>query len=690
MSVFLLEIGIEELPARFIKNLMAESKDLFKKYLEDAMIDHAELTSFATPRRLCVIVKGISDKQAKKEELIQGPAKHIGFDDSGNLTKAGEGFLKSCQATKDDIKILTTNKGEYLSCNKIVGGEDTASILPKICEQVIKNISFPKKMKWSNEDFLFARPIRWIIALLDDKIIPFELAGISSSNKSLGHRVLSTGELTIKDSCSYFSILEGEGKVILNPEKRAELIVNGGNKLAKEIGGEIIWNDGLLEEVMNLVEYPVPLLGSIDEKYLSIPSEVLLTSMEEHQKSFGVADKNGKLLPYFLTVLNIDAEDLSIAKKGWERVLKARLADAEFFWQADTKSTFALWQEKLEKVIFLYELGSMAKKGERIETLCQVFSSNFQVSAKDILGLGLLSKADLVSEMVKEFDSLQGIMGGIYAEQKGYSELISCALKEQYLPSGVNSPVPSTKAGSLLSIADKIDTLTGCFILGRIPTGANDTYALRRAALGIVRILLEQKSSLGLKELIEKALANYSTVKGKLSEQEAFEKLLGFFEQRLRAYFIGQNISSKVVDAALGAGFDNIYALSRRIEALEKFSFGKDFENSVLTFKRVANIVRKETTIKSGFSTSLFEKEEERNLAQAYNNMEKSFNEKLLLNNYEELFQELWTIRPSIDAFFDAVMVNCPEEDRRLNRLGLLQSIYECLQQLADFDALQV
>jgi len=695
MAQFVLEIGTEEMPARFLLGLAQEIKDLFSQRLNAEKIKFDGLDSYVTPRRLVVYISDLAPCQDEEEQVITGPPVKIALDENDKPTKAGLGFARSQGVDIQDTFVLETDKGKYLAVRKKVGGADTYDILPEICVQVISALTFPKKMRWAG-DFTFGRPIRWILALMDDKIVKFKIADVESNQLTYGHRVLGPGPFTVGSAGDYFQLIENQGRVVLDFEKRKEIIRQKGDELASEVNGQIAWKEDLLNQVANLVEYPEPVLGRFDSKYLELPQEVLLTSMETHQKSFGLRDEQGQLLPYFLTTINIEPEDLDLIRKGWERVLKARLEDARFFWEADCKTPLNVWLDELEKVIFLAPLGSMGDKSRRLQRLAahlaELTSPDLE---KDLARAGRLAKADLVSEMVGEFPDLQGIMGGIYARLKGESEVVSRAVAEQYLPTGHNSPIPRTREGALLAMADKMDTLIGCFGLKMIPTGAADPYALRRQALGVIRIILGHNLSLSLSELIDYTFAGYDNVEWKLSFEDLKQELINFFGQRLKAYWTGQDYPTKVVDAVLGAGFDHIWTAFARLKALVKFAQQNYFEQAVLTFKRADNIIRKQgeklgEELTGDFELSLLEEPAEKNLAEKINELVPVWEKLWADEDFTGLFELLLELRPVVDEFFDHVMVMCEDKKLRLNRLNLLFALTSRLSRLADFSALQV
>jgi len=703
MAEFILEIGTEEMPARFVPKLAAELEKVFTKLLGEAMVENGGVATYATPRRITAHVASIADAQRREEETVTGPPVRIAYDDDGNLTKAGSGFAKTQGVAEDALFKLETGKGEYLAAKKIVGGGNTIDILPEICIKSIESLSFPKKMHWGDYDFTFGRPIRWLLALLDENVVDFTVENMTSGRETRGHRVMGPGPFSVAATTEYFKIIKDDCKVVIDPEVRKQSIIEEGNRLAKDLGGEIVWTDGLLEEVANLVEYPKPLIGDIDTLYLELPREVLLTSMQSHQKSFGVQGADGKLLPHFLTTLNLEPKDVALVKKGWERVLKARLEDARFFWEADCKVEFKTWLDKLENVVFLGPLGSVGDKSRRIEMLCGKLAERLGESKGILPGeiekyaeAGRLAKADLVSEMVIEFDSLQGKMGGIYAERADKGEIVSKGIYEQYLPAGPETPVPASLSGALVSMADKVDTMAGCFGLGKMPTGANDPYALRRCALGIARIIMEHELDINLDALLSFAQKAYSSdIKWKVEQDEAHEKLLDFFGQRLRALFTGNGFETRVVDAALGAGFNDIRTLKARLEALNEFSKEEDFGQAVLTFKRAANIIRKQgdeagQELTGSYDADLFDGEHESAFGAKLEETAPRFEDLWERGDFSGLLGLLRELRPSVDAFFDNVMVMCDDSAVRLNRLNLLKALVDRLGRLADFNALQV
>ncbi len=694
MLRFVLEIGTEELPARFLPDLEAELAERFSAALDKDGVEHGGASVMTTPRR-AVLQADLAPASARREELVMGPPVKVAYDSQGNLTKAAEGFARTQGVAVSDLFTEKTDKGEYLAARKKTGGESAAAILARICPEIIQALPFPKRMHWGADPFTYARPLRWILALLDGAVVPFGVGRIQSGNMTQGHRIHGPGPFTVGHAQDYPVVIRDRCGITVDSAVREKTVIAGGNALAGASGGKVLWKESLLREVSGLTEHPVPLLGGFDPSFLEIPREVLLTSMESHQKSFGVEGPDGKLLPHFLTVLNITPPDEALVRKGWERVLRARLEDARFFWKTDLAENVDAWLSSLDSVIFLAPLGSMGDKTRRLEHLCRgLAEATGAMDADDAARAGRLSKADLVSGMVGEFDTLQGIMGGIYAEKRGEKPAVCRALREQYLPAGPDSPVPASVGGALLSLADKADTLAGCFGLGMIPTGAVDPYALRRCALGIARIVLEHKLDLDLRGLFRKARELYGERNWKLGADEALDKLMEFFTLRLKNLFMGQGAATLLVEAALGPSTPDARRAGARLEALVAFSATDAFAPAVMTFKRVANIVRKEEQSKGplapDYEASLFEEDAEKALAAALENVAPRFDALWNADGYAELLALLAELRPTVDAFFDAVMVMADNAVLRRNRLGLLKALESRFGKLADFTALQM
>lgn len=698
MADFILEIGSEEIPARFLPGMEEDLKKAMQATLHEHCLDFADLKVFSTPRRAVAYVGGLSEVQRESEEVVQGPPAKVAFTAEGKPTPAAEGFARNHGVAMDDLFTITTDKGEYLAARKKTGGRSAMDILAEVCPAIITNMPFPKRMRWGSSPFLYVRPLHWVVALLNDEVVPFGVANIQSGRCSVGHRVHGEARIEIPAAADYFELMAQKGAVTVSAKDRREIIRREGEKSAEAVEGKVLWNEELLTEVQGLTEHPVPIIGNISPKYLELPREVLLTSMETHQKCFGIESRDdGELLPYFLTVLNIEPKTMSLVKQGWERVLTARLEDARFFWESDLAVPFDEWLASLDNVIFLAPLGSMGNKTRRLEKLCRYIARKIgYAEVEEAARAGRLSKADLVSGMVGEFSSLQGIMGGIYALKKGESRAVSSALREQYLPAGPDSPLPASLSGAILSMADKADTLVGCFGLGMIPTGAADPYALRRCALGIIRIILEYDLRLDLVELFAEAQDLYGDVHWKLSQDEALQKLLDFVTLRAKNYFVSTLACDVVLaEAVLAAGSDDIRSAKVRLAALIDFAARPNFAQAVLTFKRAANIIRKldkdcADKVTGAFSKGYLQEPAEKELAAKLVEIGPRFDALWKENNFAELFVLLEELQPVVNAFFDQVMVMVDDEGLRFNRLNLLKNLVDRLGALADFNALQI
>lgn len=695
MATFVLEIGSEEVPSRFLPTEEQELEARFTAALKENALEHGRIRALSTPRRAILVVEDLNPVQTEREEVVAGPPARVAYDADGKPTKALEGFVRTNGCALDDVFRQETPKGEYVAVRKRIGGAAAGDLLATICPAVITALPFAKRMRWGANHVAYARPLRWIVALLDSEVVPFEVGPVVSGRETCGHRIHGRGPFSVAHASDLLPLLADKGGITPLPADRRAAIISGGDAQAAAAGGKVLWKDSLLREVEGLTEHPVPLLGDFDASYLEVPREVLLTSMESHQKSFGVEGPDGALLPHFLTVLNLTPEDMGLVKRGWERVLRARLEDARFFWHADLRATFDSWLEKLDHVIFIGRLGSMGEKTRRLESLCRHLAETVadgKVTPDDAARAGRLSKADLVSGMVGEFDTLQGIMGGIYAERKGESPVVAQALREQYLPAGPETPLPASLGGALLSLADKADTLAGCFGLGMIPTGAADPNGLRRCAIGILRIVLEYGLTLDLRSLFARALELYGDRPWKLAPNEAVDKLLDFMAGRLRNYWQGQGEDTLLVEATLGAGSEDIRDAGLRLAALAAFSREAGYAEAVQTFKRVANIVRKQAgdDLRDQWDDALLQEEAEKNLAAVLRDLLPRLDTLRGTGDYAAALKTLLEVRPAVDAFFDGVMVMCDDDALRRNRLAMLNALGSRFARLADFAALQM
>ena len=587
----LFEIGTEEIPAGFLSKAVGDMEDIIRKSLTEKRIPFAGIKCMATPRRLVLYIAEVAPKQEDQTIEKMGPAKKAAFDENGNPTKAALGFAKGQGLEIADLETIVTEKGEYLGARKTIAGQPTAALLPEILTNFLMAIPFRKSMRWANYDLRFARPIHWLLALYDGNVVPLKIEDIASGNTSCGHRFMSPEPFAVSGFDDYLN-KSRQNYVIADPAERKKLILEEAQKAAAEVGGKIFYTEDLLDTVSFIVEYPVIVRGSFDEDYLKIPKEVLTTTMISHQKYFPVINDEGKLLPYFIAVSNTKARDLAVVARGNERVLRARLADASFFFEEDRKVPLENRVESLKKVVFHTLLGTSHQKVLRFRKLAVKIAQKVKPAVKkNVDRAALLAKADLESLMVGEFSELQGIMGREYALLAGENPVIAGAIYEHYLPIVAGGDLPQTDEGAIVGIADKIDTIVGFFGVGLPPTGTADPYALRRQSLGIINIILDKRYPLTLDFLIDESIALF---KGTLKKpaDEIKKDVLEFFKGRLQNQLISQGFAYDTVEAVLSEGVNDVVLALEKIKALQTFRQNPEFEPISIAFKRVDNILK--------------------------------------------------------------------------------------------------
>ena len=687
----LFEIGTEEIPAKYMPATLEQVKGIAESMLKGNRIAFEEIKSYGTPRRIVLFVRGIAEQQEDLEELVKGPSKKAAYDENGNPSKALSGFLKGQKAELQDVFIQELSGVEYVYFKKQEKGQPTKEVLKTILPNILTSITFPKSMKWGNKSFRFARPVRWLVPILGDELIEFDKDGIQCSRSTKGHRVLSNGSIEIRNTTEYFEKLR-EGFVIVDQDERRSLIRKQCEALAKAKGGEALMDEELLEEVVYLLEYPTALMGGFEAEYLKLPKEVVITPMKEHQRYFPVIDKNKKLMNYFITVRNGDNRFLETVQEGNEKVLRARLADANFFYSEDRKNSLESCVEKLKNVVFQETLGTIYDKTQRIrgisEYLAEVVGLNSD-ERKNLLRSAYLCKADLVSGMVKEFDELQGIMGREYALMQGEKQEVADAILEHYLPRFAGDYTPETVNGSILSISDKMDTICGCYAIGIQPTGSQDPYALRRQAIGVNSIILEAKMHLGLAHLADTALKSYAE-KGILKGDAKTIKrdIIEFFKQRFRNVMIDKGFEYDVIDAVINAEFDDIYDAYLKIEELSKWKYRDEFLNILGSVSRVSNLAAKAKS--SEINAELFTEKAELELLKAFDRVNTEYEGYVDNREYGKALRLMITLKKPIDDFFDNIMVMVEDEDIKNNRLGLLKSMANMMNRMADLGAIVV
>ncbi|MGH1788637.1 glycine--tRNA ligase subunit beta [Enterococcus faecalis] len=688
----LLEIGLEEMPAHVVTPSRIQLEEKVIKFLDEHHLDYETVQSFATPRRLAVKVTAIPEKQADVEEEVKGPAKKIALDAEGNWSKAAQGFVRGQGVTTEDIVFKELNGVEYVYVTKFTKGQSAKEVLTKL-NDVITSLTFPVTMHWANYDFEYIRPIHWIVALLDDEVIPFKVLDVTTGQTSRGHRFLGD-DVTFQHANEYEAKLK-EQFVVVQPNERKQMIVDQANALAAEKNWQLALDEELLEEVTNLVEYPTAFVGSFDEKYLSVPDEVLVTSMKEHQRYFEVRNDQGLLMPHFIAVRNGDNVHLENVIKGNEKVLIARLEDAEFFYNEDKKLTIEACVEKLKNVTFHEKIGSIYEKMQRVALIAQIIGRKVGLSEDELEDLKRASeiyKFDLVTNMVGEFPELQGIMGEKYALLQGEKPAVATAIREHYLPTSSEGELPETAIGAVLALADKLDSVFSFFSVGMIPTGSNDPYALRRQTYGVIRIIEDKGWTFPLVQLqtevdeaVNQDLEKYGVL---LNEGQA--EVVEFVKARLRQLLMTKNVRHDIIDAVVSAEQADLSKLFASANILKSRFEDQDFKPSMEALTRVINLAKKGQELlgdtEEGIDPSLFENKAEKELYQAVNDLSEAFATRTIAENYEALVN----LRPLIDAYFNETMVMVEDEKVKQNRLKQLMQIAKMALSIASLDLLIV
>ena len=676
----LLEIGTEEIPARFMPGILAQIELAAKNKFAELRIDYKTIKTMGTPRRIALIIEDVSEKQADISAENKGPSVKVAFDDDGNPTKAGAGFARG---QKVDVKDLVVKDG-YVYAMVHEAGKEVAVLLKTVLPELINGLNFPKNMRWADLDMKFVRPIKWIVALFGKEVIDFTIAEVQTGQQSRGHRFLSHGDVLISSPKEYVDILKNNF-VIVDQTVRETMIRKQIEELAASKGGKAEITEDLLEEVVYLVEYPTALCGNFEEKYLKLPPETVITPMREHQRYFPVISPEGKLLPMFITVRNGGQEHLEIVQHGNERVLRARLADAQFFFEEDCKINLIDRLEKLKTVVFQEGLGSIYDKAMRLAKIAAFLVKELQVTnviASDVERAAHLAKTDLVTGMVCEFTELQGIMGREYALLNGENNAVATAIYEHYLPRFAGDELPQSVIGKLISIADKMDNIVATFSRGLVPTGSQDPYALRRQALGIVNILIDAKYNISLRKLTNVVLellqiTDSNKCKSVLSDVEEF------FCLRIKNVLADEKIRYDIVEAAISVGVDDIYAVYLKAKAVASQIDRPEMAKAIQAFVRVGNLAKKAES--SEINPSLFTANEEQELYKAYVSTASAVESLVVGQDYVGAIDAMIDLTELIDSFFDGVMVMDKDEAIKNNRLALLRAITAMAKKIADF-----
>ena len=686
MKELLLEIGAEEIPAGFVPQALIDLEKIVQRDLEASRVDFDGIKTFGTPRRLVLVIETVSEKQRDEESKKIGPSKQAAFDVQGNPTKAAIGFAKGQSVPVESLTLVQTEKGEYLCAVRKEQGRPTVELLAAFLPKWILSIPFQKSMRWADVPIRFARPIHWILALFGGEVVPFEVGNIRSGNSTYGHRFMHSGPIPVKDFQSYLQKTR-EAFTIVDPMERKKRIEEEMIREGARVSGRILSDEDLLDEVNFLVEYPVALCGTFDGKFLSLPREVLIHSMKEHQRYFPVEDDHGKLLAHFVCISNIDPRSREVVVKGNEKVLRARLSDAAFFFEDDLKIPLDSRVEQLKKVVFQAKLGTSYEKMMRFKQLALWMVQRIDPQLREAVERAShLCKADLVTGMVGEFPKLQGIVGREYARLAKERPEVSEAIYEHYLPGFAGDRLPSGPVGDIVSIADKMDTIVGCFGVGLLPTGTADPFGLRRQALGILRITLEKKYSISLRDLIEES---GKQLKEKMERpvEQVREEVLEFFRVRYQNFLLDKGYPFDVIDAVITTTFDELIDVQHRIDALRTAKEWKDFESIVVGFKRAMNILKGSTSGRES-NPSLFSEPVEKNLYQSFLKVKEKIASLLNKREYEAILLEMTQMKKPIDEFFDGVMVMVEDEAIRNNRLALLDEIGKLFLRIADFSKL--
>jgi glycyl-tRNA synthetase beta chain len=671
----LIEIGTEEIPARFLPPAIASLKEIAAKTFEEYRIGYRTIATYATPRRLSLIIDGAEPTQRDSVREVFGPAKKVAFDEQGNPSKAAIGFAQSAGVKVSDLKIKMKGKAEYIAAVIEEKGLETKTVLPEMAKKIILSLNFPKSMRWGDGSLYFARPISWILALFGSETVAFELDGIKSSNITRGHRFLSPASFQLKDITSYMNQLENNF-VTLDQEKRKNSIRKNIAALFNDPDKQPIIDEELLETVLYLVEYPVPVLCSFRAEYLKLPKELLITVMKDHQKYFGVQDSNGNLLNNFVVISNTRAENAETVRTGAERVIKARFDDAKFYYHEDTMKPLAERVEALRDVTFHDELGSLYEKVERIMAIASFLAEKISHPLKEkVLRAARLSKTDLITGVVREFPELQGIMGKYYATHDKEDSEVAIAIEEQYLPKNYGDRVPQTDTGAIVSLADRIDNISSFFSIGLIPTGSEDPFALRRQAMGIISIILEKGYGLNLSEIFGHALKNPGKV---LPAEKTFENIISFMEQRTEFILSSSDYEQDLIKSVISlASAQPLKLVTARLDALQALRQEEVFPDFLLAVKRVKNITPK--TPLPAVNADLFVQKEEKDLYSSFLLLKNECMPLLDRGKFSEGIRVFFRITPPVNTFFDKVMVMDKQEEIRTNRLALLKEIWETL-----------
>ena len=684
---FLVELGTEELPPKSLSKLSKSFKAGVIDGLKNESLAHGKVKSFATPRRLAVLVYSLEKKQPDRLTEKIGPAVKASFDADGNPTRAAEGFAKSCGVVVADLGRANKAGVEKLSYSTMLSGKSTNELLPAIVNGALAKLPIPKKMRWGASRDEFVRPVHWLVMLFGEEVIASTIMGVKSGAVSFGHRFHHPDKISIGKAGEYEALMLEPGNVVADFSKRKELIRNAILREGEKLNAETVIDESLLDEVTGLVEYPVALTGQFDELFLEVPSEALILAMKSHQKCFYLLNKNKELLPYFVTVSNIRSTDSSQVVKGNERVIRPRLADAKFFYEADKKIALEDRLGQLKKVVFQVKLGTVYDRSLRIASLAKFLAVDTGQNAALIERAAVLSKCDLVTNMVGEFADLQGLMGYYYAVNDGESEPVAIAISEQYMPKYAGGDLPSTSLGSILAIADKLDSIVGLFAIGQPPSGSKDPFALRRSAIGVLRIIVENKLDLDLFVCIETALGAYRSLE---TDPKTAENVFEFMLERFRSWYSGDGIPSNIFQSVMEIKPRKPVDFARRIQAVSSFVKLEESSSLAAANKRVSNLLDKvdAASLSTEVNESLLVDEAEIALFHQLREKELSTASLFDTGDYTSALAELSQLKDSVDRFFDDVLIMCDDKSLHFNRIALLQRLRDIFLKVADISFL--
>jgi glycyl-tRNA synthetase beta chain len=684
---FLVELGTEELPPKSLLTLSTEFHKLLEASLKNLGVEFGSVSPFASPRRLAILIKGLPATTPIKSVAVWGPPANIAFGADGKPTKAAEAFAAKNGVAVTDLLTASDGKVEKLKCETKTGGDALTKLLPGLVDNALAQLPIAKRMRWGAKRDEFVRPVKWLVMLFDEQIIPCTILGVAAGNQTRGHRFHCDRMLTITSPTGYKNLLLEEGKVIADFAERRETVRSQVIAAGEKIGGTAVIDDDLLDEVTALVEWPVALAGRFEERFLAVPAEALISSMKEHQKYFHAVDKNGALLPHFITVANIESTDPAQVIAGNEKVIRPRLSDAAFFFETDKKKTLDEHREKLKTVVFQAQLGTVFDKTERVGKLAGSIARKLGTNETWAERAGRLSKADLATAMVYEFADMQGIAGFYYGQKDGEDEEVYWALKEQYLPKFAGDELPTTTTGAAVALADRLDTLSGIFGLGQVPTGSKDPFGLRRASVAVLRILVEKQYNLDLRELLQEAASRHPSL---TNRKDSVEQALSYMLERFRAWYEEKNIPGVVYQAVAAKGVTNPLDIDNRVQAVAAFYQLPEAGALAAANKRVSNILAKQPVSDTKVKEALLQEPAEQELARQVAAMRQQVEPLFANHQYKEALAALAGLRAAVDPFFDEVMVMAEDPKLRANRLALLADLRELFWEVADISQLAV